>query len=227
MRLLDLFCCQGGASLGYYRAGFEVTGVDISPMKNYPFRFIQANALELTPDFLAGFDAIAASPPCKVHTKMKAFSSKAHRDLVPETRAMLTATGLPYVIENVPGAPLIQPIMLCGSMFGLFVQRHRLFESNVKLEQPSCRHEEQAANSPGFKTMRYHTGFRVTHRATVVSVFGRGNGYGKGELELWREVMGMPWASKAGLAEAIPPAYTEFIGGQLFAYITEKKKENP
>ena len=220
-KLLDLFCGEGGCSMGYHQAGFQVTGIDNVWMERYPFQFFQMSALKLIddPDFIAQFDAIAASPPCKVHTSMKAFSSSHHIDLVPETRDLLMQSGKPWVMENVPGAPLIDPITLCGSMFGLPVRRHRLFESNIELSQPDCHHAEQEANSPGYKVRRYHSGKPVEHMANIVSVYGRGNGYGPGETELWRTAMQMPWASKDGLAQAIPPAYTEFIGRQLIAHL--------
>lgn len=221
-KLLDLFCGEGGASQGYAEAGFEVTGVDHIHMAAYPFEFIKGNALGFPLAFYKQFDAIAASPPCKKHTTMKAFSDPSHLDLIMPTRSLLAFTGLPYVIENVPGAPLRNPITLCGSMFGLHVRRHRLFESNVPLYHMACRHAEQEANSPGFKTMRYHSGKPVEYTAKVVSVYGRGNGYGAGETELWRDVMGMPWATKDGLREAIPPAYTRYIGEQLINYLEQQ-----
>lgn len=218
-KLLDLFCCQGGASMGYHRAGFEVTGVDWEPQPKYPFPFIQADCTSLSLDFLRQFDVIAASPPCKTHTVMKAFSDPSHKDFLPQTRDLLRASGLPYIIENVEGAPMVDPVVLCGSSFGLHIRRHRQFESNVRLHAPPCRHEEQDANSPGFRAKRYHAGYPEEYTAKVVSVYGRGNGYGAGESQLWRDVMGMPWASKDGLREAIPPVYTEFLGRQLVEYL--------
>lgn len=128
MRLLDLFCGAGGAAMGYYRAGFEVVGVDIKPQPNFPFEFHQANALDFPVD---GFDIIHASPPCQAHTCLNVmWNAKKHADFVEPTREKLKASGLPYIIENVPGAPLIDPIKLCGSMFGLGagpydLRRHR------------------------------------------------------------------------------------------------------
>ena len=115
------------------------------------------------------------------------------------------------------------PIILCGSMFDKNIRRHRHFESNIPLIQPKCRHDEQERNSPGYRTIRYHSGKPVEHIEKVVSVFGRGNGYGPGETDLWRSVMGMPWASKDGLREAIPPYYTTFIGLQLMGFLNNKK----
>lgn len=219
-KLLDLFCGEGGASMGYHLAGFDVTGVDAKAMPRYPFAFVKANVMGLDPNWLAQFDVIAASPPCKVHTAMKAFSGAHHLDLIPQTRAMLKASGKFYVIENVMGAPLIDPIMLCGSAFGMHVERHRLFESNVRLTSPGCHHAAQHANSPGYPYADYHSGIKVMKTSPVVSVFGRGRGFGPGETDLWRRVMQMSWASKDGLREAIPPPYTKFIGEQIIKKCT-------
>ena len=215
MKLLDLFCCQGGASMGYRQAGFEVVGVDLEPQPHYPFEFIQADVLQLDEDFIAQFDAIAASPPCKVHTSMKAFSSDHWTDLIPQTRAMLIRSGKPYVIENVVGAPLINPVQLCGSMFGLYVRRHRLFESNWTITVPECDHEWHERTSPGFLKKDYHGGVPRTYRSSIVSVFGRGEGLGPNEKAIWSREMGIDWMTKDGLRESIPPAYTKYIGDQL------------
>lgn len=142
--LLDLFCGAGGASVGYHRAGFEVVGVDLHPQPDYPFEFWQADALTFD---LTGFDAVHASPPCQLHTRAKHLrvaqggESKA-LDLVEPTRARLRSLGVPYVIENVPGAPL-HGVTLCGSSFGLKVRRHRVFESNVYIPPLACDHRAQ------------------------------------------------------------------------------------
>lgn len=207
-RLLDLFCGEGGASMGYHEAGFEVVGVDAYPMPKYPFEFMHATVESLTGSFLRSFDAIHASPMCKVHTSLKAFSDPSHVDQIPMTRALLKFANRPFVIENVEGAPLHNPVTLCGSMFGLQVRRHRLFETNWPLEQPACDHDGQDAASPGYTYYRYHTGEKVAHRTTVVTVAGRGFGMGKGEVDLWRKSMDMPWASREGLREAIETAAT-------------------
>jgi len=135
-RLLDLFCCAGGAGVGYSRAGFEVVGVDNKPQSNYPLPFIQADALKLDPEFIASFDAIHASPPCQSYSDLAKRNGNAHEwpRLIEPVREILIASGLPYVIENVDGAPLLNPMVLCGTMFkGLRVLRHRLFETNFKL----------------------------------------------------------------------------------------------
>jgi DNA (cytosine-5)-methyltransferase 1 len=211
-RLLDLFCKAGGAGRGYADAGFEVIGVDIEPQPRYPFEFLQADALTFP---LAGFDVVHASPPCKVHTRMKRFAGPSHGDLIPATRRRLVAAGIPYVIENVPGAPLRPDLVLCGSMFGLGVRRHRLFESNVPLAAGPCRHAEQDASSPGYPVRRYHSGRPVVHRSPVVSVFGRGQGLGPGEVDLWKKAMDIDWMIRDEMAQAIPPAYTAHIGRQL------------
>ena len=143
LRALDLFCCAGGAAKGLDQAGFEVVGVDIKPQPRYPFEFHQADALAFPTE---GFDFIWASPPCQAHTSMKSMhNAKPHLDLIPETRAKLQASGIPYVIENVVGAPLIDPFMLCGTMFGLGVEdaelrRHRIFESSFPILAPKCQH---------------------------------------------------------------------------------------
>lgn len=215
-RLLDLFCCQGGAAMGYHRAGLEVVGVDIDPQPNYPFEFHQADAREYLAEHADEFDGIHASPPCQRYLNLTRVNEAlgrdhAHPDLVAATRAALIATGLPYVIENVEGAPLIEPVKVCGTAFGLPLRRHRLFESNVPLVGKACEHK-------WFTEPRYWTGWRPNgeHRlSTVVQVYG--NGADKHE---WPAAMGIDWMDYDGLAEAIPPAYTEYIGRQLMAAIT-------
>ncbi|MGH9692462.1 MAG: DNA cytosine methyltransferase [Candidatus Acidiferrales bacterium] len=118
-RLLDLFCCAGGAGVGYNRAGFEVVGVDNKPQPNYPFPFIRADALKLDAKFLASFDALHASPPCQSYSDLAKRNGNGHEwpRLIEPVRKMLIKTGLPYVIENVDGAPLLDPVVLCGTMF--------------------------------------------------------------------------------------------------------------
>jgi DNA (cytosine-5)-methyltransferase 1 len=135
-RLLDLFSGAGGAAVGYHRAGFEVVGVDLHPQPHYPFEFHQADAMTYPLD---GFDAIHASPPCQAYSVANNIHGRAdHPMLIPSVRERLLATGLPYVIENVPRGPLINPVTLCGLTFGLNVKRHRLFESNVFMLSPPC-----------------------------------------------------------------------------------------
>lgn len=203
-RLLDLFCCEGGAAMGYSRAGFEVVGVDIEAQPRYPFQFIRADAMSLSMGFLAGFDAIHASPPCQAHSNAQRIRGNSHPDLIAPTRALLRRSGRPYVIENVDGAPLESPITLCGAMFGLRTYRHRLFESNVPMDAPP--HPEHAAPTTKMG--------RPVKPGTFMHVVGNFHG-----ADLGRQVMEMPWASRNGLREAIPPAYTEYVGRRLLSAV--------
>jgi hypothetical protein len=197
--------------MGYHRAGFEVVGVDVAAQPSYPFEFVQADALEVE---LAGFDVVHASPPCQSYgAATKKLSTRNAPRLIEPVRARLQALGLPYVIENVVGAPLVNPLVLCGSMFGLDVKRHRLFESNVAMLAPTCDH--------GAWRNRYPTHARKDKAqfSPVVHVYGTGGGAGK-DLGLWKRVMDVPWmTSKAEVAESIPPAYTEFVGRALIEVI--------
>lgn len=209
-RLLDLYCGAGGAAMGYHRAGFDVVGVDINPQPRYPFDFYQFDALNALLDrwLLEGFDAIHASPPCQAYSQMHASSGP---DMIGPTRRLLEATGLPYVIENVEGAPLHDPILLCGSMFDLDVERHRLFEANWPLKDHDwpCRH--------GIWAPRYdvHDHGR-RYKSKVVPVYGNGGGKA---AEHWPAAMGIDWMTRSELAEAIPPAYTAFVGTQLLEHL--------
>lgn len=213
--LIDLCCKAGGASKGYADAGFRVVGIDNEPQPQYPYEFVQADIRELTAADLLAYDpvAVVGSPPCKMHTVMRRLAHRHHVDLIPDTRALMQATGLPYVIENVPGAPLIDPITLCGSMFGLPVRRHRLFElGGWAVGQPACRHTEQEASSPGYPYRR--SGGR-TEISPVVIMHGSGN-HGV-DIAGRRAAMGIDWMTSANLSQAIPPAYAQFIGEQLRA----------
>lgn len=209
-RLLDLFCCQGGASTGYVAAGFEVVGVDIEPQPLYPYTFIQADAIDFVTEHGREFDAIHASPPCQAYSTITPDRSK-HPELIEPTRAALVETGLPYVIENVEGArrELVDPIRLCGSSFGLRVRRHRYFESNVGLVSMPCNHSAQGQP----------VGVYGGHGDAVefLRPDGRRRGAKARDTEDARDAMGMDWADWHGLREAIPPAYTEFIGHQLMS----------
>ena len=190
--------------MGYSRAGFDVVGVDIDPMPHYPFEFIQADAIELLGDvdFLLSFDAIHASPPCQRYSAMTKRWGKEdeHPDFVPIVREVFGLLDIPWVIENVEGAPLVDPTTLCGSMFGLKVRRHRLFETSFPVVQPACEHKSQGR---------------------VVGVYGHPGGSSKrdgikfGGVDTWREAMDIDWMTADELAEAIPPAYTEYIGRAL------------
>lgn len=210
MRALDLFCCAGGVSMGLHRAGFDVTGIDILPQPNYPFTFIQADALNPPVD-LKDFDFIWASPPCQAYSIAR--NNGCHQDaprLIEETRTMLEASGKPYVIENVPGAPLRFAFQLCGASFGLGasgfdLNRHRHFESNIAILAPPCQHR------PG-KTMGvYGHGTNSWHRTK----FGRNI-----RVAEMREAMGIDWMTRGELSQAIPPAYSEFIARAIFPNTT-------
>jgi DNA (cytosine-5)-methyltransferase 1 len=230
-RLLDLFCGAGGAAAGYHRAGFDVVGVDIKPQPNYPFMFVQADALKvlaclLDPDEsepyqdwlpptkpIHPYDAIHASPPCQAFT---AYRRKGHGvgdgydDLIADTRELLNATGLPWVIENVEGAPLRSPLKLCGSMFDLDVQRHRYFESDWPIDDPSwsCRHDIWTPRFPAATNRKPNS-----RRTVEVGVW-------RIPLETQKRAMGVDWdCTLEELSEMVPPAYTEFIGTQLLAHI--------
>ena len=248
MRLLDLFCGAGGAAMGYHRAGFtEIVGVDIKPQPRYPFEFVQTDAMAYPLD---GFDAIHASPPCQAFTSLRhMYNAKPHPDLIEPTRARLEASGKLYVIENVPGAPLRAWLMLCGTMFGLGtgeaeLRRHRYFEMNWTpgLTVP-CAHYWRS------KVIGVYGGHgRDRRRSATVGVYGDGNGrdyrkhpktvgvYGKAggrsvrdgtqsfSTEERREAMGIGWMTGAELSEAIPPAYTKFIGDRLLEF---RKQSSP
>lgn len=206
--LLDLFCGAGGCSVGYHRAGFDVVGVDNRPMPRYPYEFIQADALDYLERHYDEFDAIHASPPCQGYSRMRHLPWLKGREypmMIPATREALDATGVPWVMENVEDAPMLNGIVLCGATLGLKVYRHRRFESNILLFAPPHKkhrvvigrgrmlNDRQSANDDGW-----------------VSLVGKGDG---------AEPMGIDWMSRDELAQAIPPAYTEFIGRQLLAHI--------
>ncbi len=213
--LLDLFCGAGGAAVGYHRAGFDVVGVDIAPQPNYPFEFVRMDALELANgwswrDWRYEFAAIHASPPCQRYSDLARRNGNADAwpDLVAATRQALRSTGLPYVIENVEGAPLIDPVMLCGTMFGgLRVIRHRLFESNLSLSQPM--HPEHPLVFTHDKR-KAHYG-KLDQDTAFVQVTGGGNATVANKAD----AMGIEWMTGAELNEAIPPIYAEHIGREM------------
>ena len=229
--LLDLFCGAGGCAVGYHRVGFDVVGVDIKPQPRYPFKFWQGDAIKVLHNITHGaashgydgfllseFDVIHASPPCQAYSVGKQMwkgrlAEDRHPDLVAKTRELLIKSGLPYVIENVVGAPVENAVVLCGDMFGLGVKRHRLFEVSELIPHPvPCRR-----NHPDY----------------VVSVFGGGalsrtpsGGWSKGRgnfmqkrvhvpHEKAKAAMGIDWMTRDELSQAIPPVYTEYIGKQL------------
>lgn len=214
-RALDLFCGAGGAGMGLHRAGFDVTGVDLAPQPRYPFAFVQADALA-PPVRLADFDLLWASPPCQAHStigkqqRARRPGAYAHRDMIAETRALLVSSGRPWIMENVKGAPLLNPVQLCGSSFGLDLHRHRLFElSGFFVLAPECVHVNQA---PRFRSLDKR---RAGKLARVVGVHGHLN-Y-TGERELRERAMGVDWMSDRELTQAIPPAYSEFLAREAMA----------
>jgi len=220
-RLLDLFCGAGGAAVGYHRAGFDVVGVDTNPQPNYPFEFHRGDAIATLEAFatyqtvaypLGHFQAIHASPPCQDYSRAMRHLSGDYPRLIDPVRDLMEAAGLPWVIENVPGAPIPTQstldgrhgVELCGSMFGLRVYRHRLFETSFPLAAPrSCDHTVLAMNP-----------HNQAGRDRIYEEFGR-----QDPDPIWNAEMGVPWMTRYEGREAIPPAYTEYIGTQLLAHI--------
>lgn len=207
--IVDLFCGAGGATRGYQKAGFKVLGIDHKPQPNYcGDHFIHADAIEIAPYLLSSrfVSAVHASPPCQPDSAMsncRPGLADRYARLIGPTREVVMMSGLPYVIENVVGADLRDPITLCGQMFGLELYRHRLFESNLPLVVP----EHPAHVIPASKAGHWKPG-------TVMSVAGHVSPIAKA-----REVMEIDWMTRDELAEAIPPPYTEWIGTQLLAHI--------
>lgn len=202
--------------MGLDAAGFDVIGVDIVPRKRYPFKFVQANALQ-PPFDLRQFDFIWASPPCQAHTSLnKMHNSKKHEDLIPPTRKMLTEAGVPWCIENVPGAPIKTGLMLCGSMFGLGtadaeLRRHRLFELSWHMPLfglPRCDHGRKG------RVIGVYGGHGRDRRRTVNT-----QDYSTQDRA---KAMGIDWMTGAELSQAIPPAYSEYIGRAALQYIRSK-----
>lgn len=202
MRLLDLFCCQGGASAGYVKAGFDVTGVDVDPQPRYPYTFVRADAIEYVKAHGHEFDAIHASPPCQFDSDCQRIMQRDHPDLIGPTREALDATGKPWVIENVSGAvpKLRGPIVLCGLMFGMSrTYRHRFFEAGGGLVLPQLGHPVHMA--PQVKMGR------APKDGEFIQAVGNFSG-----VSLVRADWGTGWMNRDGIREAIPPAYTEWIG---------------
>lgn len=239
-RILDLFCCAGGAAMGYHRAGFAVYGVDIEAQPHYPFPFHQGDAIVVLANLLRGrrvqfrrpdgsieelgladFAAIHMSPPCQAYSALRHTNDKDHPELVPTSRWLVRKTGLPYIIENVPGAPLRDPVILCGTMFHLraadedgtplHLRRHRQFESNVWLVPPGRCHHQRGVR--------------------VAGVYGGGSTYReKGSFRggyvphahIARVLLGIDWMNRDELAQSIPPAYTEWLGHQLMEEVRRR-----
>ena len=201
-RLLDLYCCQGGAAMGYHRAGFEVVGVDLAPQPRYPFEFHQGDALDYLAAHWRDFDAVHASTPCHDHSVLaNATGRDGTGHLLADTRAALSALPLPWVIENVPGAPMRADFKLCGCLFNLpGLRRERWFETSwhgFELRAP-CHHTGPTVTVAGHGALphEYRRGWAPTHADRCAA-------------------MGIDWMTRDGLAQAIPPAYTELIGTHL------------
>ena len=205
MKVLDLCCGAGGCSMGYNWAGFDVVGVDEAPQKHYPFEFIKNDAFNyLRLEDLSEFDLIHASPPCQAYSKVCQVhrnNGKVYPDILKLIRSYLIWADKPYVIENVPGAPLYRPVMLCGTMFDLKVLRHRLFESNFYIKSPGrCNHNGTVKDGDYF------------------TVCGNGSGKDRATVKVWSDAMNIHWMTRQELTQAIPPAYTRYIGESFKAW---------
>ncbi|MCL4492117.1 MAG: DNA cytosine methyltransferase [Nitrospirae bacterium] len=210
-KLLDLFCCAGGASMGYHRAGFDVTGVDIEPQPHYPFAFVQSDALDYLSTHGHIFDAVHTSPPCQAYSianQQWRKAGKDYPDMVEPTRQALKANGKPYIIENVPGAPLINPIVLNGGIFSLKVRRVRLFECSFYL--PFILLPNDAPS-----TFRMGRPIKEGDAITPVGHFSN--------VPYARKEMRIDWMTRAELTQAIPPPYTEWIGKQLMNHLKDNQ----
>ena len=204
MKLLDLFCGAGGASMGYAQAGFEVTGIDVKHGKRYPYTYIRGDVRDyLDVDYLKQFDVVHASPPCQTHSATKHLRNAQGKttskiDMIPEVRQALINSGVRYIIENVPQSPLIDPVQVCGSYFGLAVRRHRLFESNMNLVGTPCNHTTRPVGVYGSLNDEIPNGGRTAKT-----------------IEEGRAAMGIDHMIWTELVEAIPPAYTKYLGEQI------------
>ncbi len=200
--------------MGYHRAGFEIVGVDINPQPNYPFEFFQAEALFFGDRFAFDFDAIHASPPCQLHSLASQHQGREraaeHPELIAPTRELLERTNLPWVIENVAGAPIRHDVSLCGEMFGLRVHRHRYFEIDGfhVMQAPHSMHNLKGAE--------HNCDLRDGHARQVVGNYADHVGAGL--------AMGINWMGRRELSQAIPPAYTEHIGSYLLASLRDEKR---
>ena len=213
-KLLDLFCCAGGAAVGYSQAGFEIVGVDIDDQPNFPFQFIKHDALDIPLSFLKAFDVIHASPPCQSYSDLAKRNGNAHEwpRLVEPVRDLLKCSKKPYVIENVEGAPLLEPVVLCGTMFPeLRVIRHRLFESNIELHAGAHQKHPLVFT---YDKRKSHYG-KLDQDTSYVQVTGGGNC----TVANARDALGISWMTKNELNESIPPAYTKFLGLQLIEHV--------
>jgi DNA (cytosine-5)-methyltransferase 1 len=192
--------------VGLHAAGFEVTGCDLESQPEYPFRFVQRDAFSFTTPELRKFDLIWASPPCQGRTAYKRrrdhVASVDTDGMIARARAMLKAADVPYIIENVPGAPLLDPTTLCGSMFGLDVRRHRLFETSFPVQNLKCRHEIW---TPRFPPATNRSNCRLTVEIGVWRI----------PLDIQQRAIGIDWMSLASLSQAIPPAYAKYLAKQF------------
>ncbi|MBP2581874.1 DNA (cytosine-5)-methyltransferase 1 [Streptomyces sp. PvR006] len=208
-RLLDAFCCQGGASAGYAAAGFDVTGIDLHPQPRYPYRFIQGDAVEYIRNHGHEYDAIAGSPPCQGYSDAQVLQGRDHPMLIAPTRDAMNATGRPWIIENVPGAAphLIDPVVLCGAMFGLGTYRDRYFEAGggLTLTQPHHPRHDKPITKMG----------RPRRPGEMAHYVGNFSG-----VQAARDDLQVPWMNRDGIRECIPPAYTQHLGRQLIQHLT-------
>jgi DNA (cytosine-5)-methyltransferase 1 len=208
MKLLDLFCGAGGAGRGYMDAGFDVTGIDIAPQPDYPGTFIQGDALAYLAAHGHEYDAIHASPPCQASSALTKGTNKGREylNLIPATRALLALHNKPTVIETVQGSDLRRDLTICGEMFGLGVIRHRYFETSGFTALP-LDHVKHRGKARGWRHGVYYDG-------PYFQVYGSGGG--KGTVAEWQDAMGMHHTSnRKSIAEAIPPAFARFVGGQI------------
>lgn len=215
-KALDLFCGAGGAGMGLSRAGFDVTGVDIKHQRRYPFTFLLGDALEAD---LSGYDFVWASPPCQRYTVSQNASKNrdAHPDLIAPVRAKLQAWGGPWIIENVVGAPLLNPTMLCGLAMGLKVKRHRLFESNRFLLAPPCGGHDQDYYLLQGREVRNRVRMGADPKGTRCGL--------RVSTSIGRDAMGIDWMTRAEMSEAIPPAYSEFLARQITCDVTARRNK--
>lgn len=227
-KALDLFCCCGGISKGLTDAGFECTGVDITEGHNYPYEFIKSDVFDLDINYLKKFDLIHASPPCQFYIPVNKWRDNKYPDLLGLTRELLLKTGKPFIIENVPGAPIRKDLTLCGEMFGLRVIRHRHFEIHgfTVLQPPHQKHKLSVMNGtgigvwtggvkPGFwgdkeKQQAFLKKRKDSYYACVAGHGGNGYSF---KLEDWKAAMGIDWVdNKKHMTQMIPPKYSEYIG---------------
>lgn len=204
--------------MDYHLAGFEIVGVDIAPQSRYPFSFVQADALTFD---LSGFDALHASPPCQSYSTSRYFPNANKvpaAKLIEPIRARLAAAGVPWIIENVAGADMPDAVELCGSMFGLPIRRHRWFSSSHLLFAPGpCKHIPGFYNPVGCKIRGYGTYASDTLYTCANGEVRRREGSYR--LEVGRQAMGIDWMTMSELSQAIPPAYTQWLGSQLIQYV--------